>query len=95
MPAAYDSLYRRTYTTLHAAHPDRSERLRRMLEALEDRPGSTTMALQERTKSCAVATDISELRSRGYVIERIGDGTRNGRRINRYYIRGRLSNGNV
>jgi len=74
---------------MHAADSTKSERLRRMLNDLRALPGSTTFEIQNRTKSCAVHSDIAELRQNGYIIDRVCEGKRNGRQINRWYFRGR------
>lgn len=73
---------------MHAASMT-SERLRRMLDDLKAYPGSTTFEIQSRTKSCAVHSDVAELRQNGYFIDRTCDGKKNGRQINRYWLRGR------
>jgi len=74
---------------MHAADSSKSQRLRRMLDDLRAFAGSTTFEIQQRTRSCAVHSDIAELRQNGYIIDRVCEGKRNGRQINRYYLRGR------
>ena len=73
---------------MHAANPEKSRRLARMLELLKAHPrGATTLELQRWSDSCAVSTDISELRQSGYVIDCICEGTnRNGRKVYRYTL---------
>jgi predicted DNA-binding transcriptional regulator YafY len=76
---------------MHAANPDKSERLSRMLRVLKAHPhGLTTAELQTWTKSCAVATDISELRQSGHTIRRqYMYQTEGGRHVNRYFYEGK------
>ena len=76
---------------MHYADPTKSERLARMLRAIKAHPaGITTIELQALTMSCAVSTDISELRQSGYRIDRYYKGkTVAGRQINSYVYRGR------
>jgi predicted DNA-binding transcriptional regulator YafY len=76
---------------MHAANPDKSERLARMLRAIKAHPnGVSTMILQRLTDSCAVHTDIAELRENGYRIDRRrGPNTLAGRHVNIYTYRGR------
>lgn len=76
---------------MHAASEERSERLQRMLRVLQAHPhGATTFELQTLTGSMAPATDLSELRANGCIIERRCEGkTTSGRWINRYFYRGR------
>jgi len=76
---------------MHAANPEKSRRLARMLELLKAHPrGATTLELQRWSDSCAVSTDISELRQNGYIIERRRlDNTPNGRQVHQYTLKGR------
>jgi hypothetical protein len=76
---------------MHAADPERSNRLARMLELLKAHPrGATTLDLARWSDSCAVGTDISELRQSGYFIDCICEGkNRNGRKVYRYTLKGR------
>jgi hypothetical protein len=74
---------------MHFADATKSDRLKRMLAALPRGVGRTTFELQSATQSCAVHSDIAELRQNGYIIERQCEGRRNGRQINRYTLRGR------
>ena len=77
---------------MNAAKVETSPRLSRMLSVLKAHPeGLTTMELQSWTNSCAVATDISEIRRSNYIIERQFMGVRNGRKVNRYRYKGRAS----
>jgi hypothetical protein len=77
---------------MHAANPETSSRLKRMLYYLRQYPaGATTLELQRWTDSCAVHTDIAELRAAGHVIERKCQGkNKNGRWINVYRYCGRV-----
>ncbi len=56
---------------MHFCNADHSLRLKRTLNALVEvgRSGITSAALAQRTGSVAVATDVSELRKNGYVID--------------------------
>ena len=73
---------------MNAANADKSPRLRRMLEVLKAHPeGMTTFELQSWTQSCAVHSDVAELRQNGYQIERSREKNRNGRQIHRYRLR--------
>jgi hypothetical protein len=75
---------------MNAADADKSPRLQKMLQILKFHPsGLTTLELQSWTNSCAVHSDISELRQNGYRIERKREANRNGRQIHRYLYRGR------
>ena len=77
---------------MHAASPDRSLRLSRALDFVKNAGpmGCTTMQLQAYTGSMAPATDISELRHAGYLIDCTMDGVKpNGRRVYRYRYQGR------
>ncbi len=73
---------------MNAANLFNSDRLMKMYEALRDHGPITTFDLMKRTKSCSVATDISELRGNGYDITCEYVGTRNGRKIYRYKLEG-------
>lgn len=79
---------------MHAGNPDRSIRLARLLRYLEAHrvPGATTAEIQGWTGSMAPATDISELRHGGHLIYCKAEGMKNGRRIYRYFYRGRAPN---
>jgi len=75
----------------HAARIESSARLQTTLRVLEragDR-GLTTGELHTLTESQAVHSDVHELRANGYDVECRYDGSRNGRRIYRYTLRGR------
>ncbi len=75
---------------MNAAKVESSPRLTHMLNVLKAHPeGLTTLQLQGWTNSCAVATDISEIRRSNYIIEREFLGVRNGRKVNRYRYGGR------
>jgi hypothetical protein len=77
---------------MHAARADKSFRLQRCLEYIKSAGpnGATTAEIQAWTHSMAPATDISEIRHSGYIIERTYEGrTRSGRQVNRYTYRGR------
>ena len=64
-----------------------SERLDKMYEALWTRPeGATTAQLQKITRSCSVATDISELRKNGLDISCVYVGMKNGRKVYKYKL---------
>ena len=78
---------------MHNADADKSARLKRTLEVLLAFPeGPTTWDIQCLTNSMSPATDISELRQNGHIIERRYEGrTSTGRHINRYHYKGRRS----
>ena len=65
-----------------------SNRLDRMWEALMNNPWATTAQLQRLTKSCSVATDISELRKNGFRISCEYVGMKNGRKVYKYKMEG-------
>ena len=72
---------------MNAARLDSSRRLDKMHEALWLYPdGATTRQLARWTGSCAVHTDISELRANGMKISCVYEGTHNGRRRYRYKL---------
>lgn len=72
---------------MHAASLDRSSRLRRTIEVLRAHPGGcTTLDLVLLTGSCAVHSDVSELRANGIPISCEYERTTNGRRVYRYRI---------
>ncbi len=76
----------------HNANADKSFRLHRCLDFLKDAGhfGATTWEIQQGTGSCAVHTDIHELRCNGYLISCDYEGmTQAHRRINRYRLIGR------
>jgi hypothetical protein len=77
---------------MHNADPERSARLARTLRYLSycAETGCTTAQLQAATASMAPATDVSELRQSGYLIECTNEGmNENGRRVYRYVFKGR------
>ena len=77
---------------MHNGSPDRSLRLSRALDYVRSAGpmGCTTAELQGYTGSMAPATDISELRAAGYLIECQCEGRNgNGRRVYRYRYHGR------
>lgn len=53
---------------MHAASPERSERLQRALEVLSDGREHTTRDLVRRAHICAVNSVVAELRQNGYRI---------------------------
>ena len=75
---------------MHAGSPDRSQRLKRTLDYIKSAAssGCTTAEIQGWTHSMAPATDVSELRQSGYLIECSQDPMRNGRRVYRYTYKG-------
>lgn len=78
---------------MHAANPERSKRLRLALSYLRfgGAGGRTTAEIQEHTGSMAPATDVSELRQSGHVIDCKCEGRNgNGRRVYRYRYLGRI-----
>lgn len=76
---------------MHAGNPDRSERLAHALRVLQAHPvGLTTAELQSWTGSMAPATDVSELRASGHIIECAQEPMKNNRRIFRYVYRGKV-----
>jgi len=55
---------------MHAAHPDKSDRLRRVLTTLRRaRRPLTTLEIITRANVCAVNSCIAELRTHGYEID--------------------------
>jgi hypothetical protein len=70
---------------------DDTPRLSRALRFLQAHryTGVTTAEIQAWTGSMAPATDISELRRSGHLIECSSEGMKNGRRIYRYRYQGR------
>lgn len=79
---------------MHKANAEKSARLQRTLEALNACPdGAYSWQIQARTGSMAVATDTSELRANGYLIDcEYAGKTSNGRKIFRYHLRGKKEN---
>jgi len=81
---------------MHKANAEKSKRLRAALAALRvfrAYGGPTTLDLQMHTGSMAPATDISELRQNGYVIDcEYAGKTATGRKIFRYHLRGKKEN---
>lgn len=77
---------------MNAGNPERSKRLKLTLSYLQfGKGGRTTAEIQEHTGSMAPATDISELRCSGYVIDCKYEGkTPSGRRVYRYVYLGRI-----
>lgn len=72
---------------MNAANLDSSERLDKMHSALWMHPdGATTAQLARMTRSCSVATDISELRKNGLKITCTYVGMRNRRKVYRYKL---------
>lgn len=72
---------------MHAATLERSPRLRRLRDVLAAHPdGLTTMALVQWTGSCAVHSDVAELRANGIGVACEYLGTREGRRVYRYRL---------
>lgn len=76
---------------MHAGNPDRSARLRRLLDVLTAHPdGLTTAELISWTGSCAPHSDAAELRQSGYRVDCRYEGrTATGRRVHRYVLVGR------
>lgn len=77
---------------MHAAKLDGSERLRRTLSFIRGwgSAGVTSAELQGFTNSMAVATDVSELRRNGFLIDCKYEGTNErGRRVYRYFYKGK------
>jgi len=78
--------------TMHYADPEHSARLTRTLRYLNYCAGygCTTAQLQAATASMAPATDVSELRQSGYLIDCTNEGiSTTGRRVFRYVFKGR------
>lgn len=72
---------------MHAAKLSRSPRLRRLRDVLEAHPdGLTTLALVQWTGSCAVHSDVAELRQNGVPVACEYQGKRDGRRVYLYRI---------
>lgn len=80
--------------SMHKANADKSYRLKQTLDVLRAFPdGPTTWDIQGWCGSMAPATDISELRKNGYVIDCKYQGlTSTGRKIFRYHLRGKKEN---
>lgn len=77
---------------MHAGNPERSKRLARALDYIRSCGpiGCTTAELQNYTGSMAPATDVSELRRNGYLIDCDFDCVnKNGRRVYTYRYQGR------
>jgi hypothetical protein len=55
--------------SIHAANPDKSRRLLRVLGVLSDRQEHSTLDLITQAQVCAVSACVSELRSAGHKIE--------------------------
>lgn len=55
--------------TIHAANPDKSRRLMRVLGVLSDRQPHSTLDLVTQAQVCAVNSCVSELRAAGHQIE--------------------------
>ncbi len=71
-----------------------SKRLRKVLDVLTTAggKGATSFEIARATGSVAPATDVSELRRSGYVIECVYEGkTPAGRKIFRYTLLGRIA----
>ena len=79
---------------MHNANADKSYRLKQTLDVLRAFPdGPTTWDIQGWCGSMAPATDISELRQNGYVIDcEYAGKTATGRKIFRYHLRGKKEN---
>lgn len=72
---------------MHAAKLCRSPRLMRTLDVLRAHPdGLTTLELVQWTGSCAVHSDVAEIRANGIGVACEYLGTRDGRRIYRYRV---------
>lgn len=72
---------------MHAAKLDRSPRLARTLDVLRAHPGGcTTLELVLHTGSCAVHSDVAELRANGIPVRCVYERTANGRRVYRYTV---------
>lgn len=76
---------------MHAGDPAKSVRLARLLRFLQAHPaGATTAEVQAWTGSMAPATDVSELRQSGHIVNCRCEGVNgNGRRVYRYTYLGR------
>lgn len=81
---------------MHNANAEKSERLRLTLCALSlggPHFRISTLGIQRYTGSMAPATDISELRQNGYLIDcQYAGKTSSGRKIFRYHLRGKKEN---
>ena len=65
----------------------KSSRLKTLLDILKDGCSHTTKELQDRTGSCAVHSDIAEIRANGItVVRRYAGKNMNGRQINYYSL---------
>lgn len=74
---------------IKAASFDRSDRLKQTRDVLIDGQWHTTVEIRDRTNSCAVHTDLAELRANLFVLERRYHGMINGRRVFAYRLVGR------
>lgn len=74
---------------IKAADFERSDRLKQTVDVLIDGQWHTTLELRDRTNSCAVHTDLAELRANLFVLERRYHGKINGRRVYAYRLVGR------
>lgn len=54
--------------SIHKARLERSPRLQRIMQVLADGCEHTTWEIQEKARSCAVGTSVSELRAQGFRI---------------------------
>jgi hypothetical protein len=71
----------------HNAKPDRSERLARVILALQRASWWTSLELQRATDSCNLTADISECRAAGYgILCKFVETLPSGRRVSRYRL---------
>lgn len=72
---------------MHAASLSRSHRLQKTLDVIRAHPGGcTTYELVLLTGSCAVHSDVAELRANGIPVSCAYERTANGRRVYRYRV---------
>lgn len=76
----------------HLTDAKKSDRLQRILGALSDRSEHSTFELMMLTKSCAIHSDVDDLRNNGYQIDCKYHGMEDGRRIYKYRLAGEQSN---
>lgn len=74
---------------IKAATFDRSDRLKQTVDVLLDGQWHTTIEIRDRTNSCAVHTDLAELRANRFDLEKRYHGLVAGRRVYAYRLVGR------
>ncbi len=80
---------------MHAANPEKSKRLQRVLAVLRDRRWHTTWFISRRANVCAVNSIIGELRQAGHIIPPCRQEVIRGSRVFSYRWEGRRRAGSV